>query len=206
MGRTRRLIGFIRQLLEGRNEQDPRPAWILESVEKVLSTWPADELARPSYDRKSKQRAEHVFAHLRRLYRYGFRLNVADDGWRLRQFFADGTIYRPEGYSSESAALLADMSEDDGTDTKKPMQAGQCRIARAKPVLKALGFPDLESANADAIQFAAFGEERWIFIDSRPELFRLEAAAAVAARLARDESNVRTEPRSRLSRGEGPPP
>jgi hypothetical protein len=51
-------------------------------------------------------------------------------------------------------------------------------------VLKALGFPDLDSSDSFAIQFAWSKSERWIFIDSRPELFRRETAAGLAEKMA----------------------
>ncbi|CAN5686520.1 hypothetical protein BH10BDE1_BH10BDE1_00800 [soil metagenome] len=204
MGRTRRLeifarlsdtLNFVRTLLEGRHEETLRSPWILDSLEKVITMWP------PMVHGQSD--GDTTFAHLRRLYRYGFRLTIAKnsknakDGLRLRQFFADGEIYRPEGYSQDSAALLADLAHL--AQETNPLRPGQCRIARARPVLKALGFPDLDSPDSFAIQFAWPKSERWIFIDSRPELFRRETASGLALKLASSSAIAVVE-----SRDEGP--
>jgi hypothetical protein len=141
-----------------------------------------------------------VFAHLRRLYRYGFRLTVAKDGLRLRQFFADGEIYRPEGYSRDSRALLADLQHM--AQGESPLRIGQCRVARARLVLKALGFPDLDSTDSFAVQFAWSDSERWIFICSRPEVFRRETASVLAAKFA---TLFRAKPETNfVAREEGP--
>ena len=187
MGRIASALSFIRHLLEGKKEERGRTPWLLDSFEKVLLMWP--ELESLEYEpgsRRSKSASEKypvadvanvTFAHLRRLYRYGFRLTVSKDGLRIRQFFADGELYRPEGYRHESEALLADLAPHN-------LVVGQCRAARAKPVLKALGFLDLDTPDSYAIQFAALAGERWIFIDSRPEVFRRETSAKVAAKLA----------------------
>jgi hypothetical protein len=171
-------LHFLRRLLEGQREESLRPPWMLDTLEKVLAMWPVAPHAQVT----GQLNTESTFAHLRRLYRYGFRLTVAKDGLRLRQFFADGQIYRPEGYSRDSVELLADLQHL--AKEKNPLKPGQCRVARARPVLNALGFPDLDSAESYAVQFAWSKTERWIFIDSRPELFRRETAAGLAAKLA----------------------
>lgn len=171
MGRITSALNFIRHLLEGKKEDQGRAPWMLDSFEKVSVMWPDVQSG------DSKSAADATFVHLRRLYRYGFRLTLAKDGLRIRQFFADGELYRPEGYRQESEALLADLAHHN-------LVIGQCRAARAKPVLKALGFLDLDTSESYAIQFAALGGERWIFIDARPEVFRRETAAKVAAKLS----------------------
>ncbi len=201
MGRSGRLIrifSFVRHLLEGRREDtaDHSP-WILDNLQKVLLMWPVPDAVAASPQKESafvarkkavknaalaNSTGDATFAHLRRLFRYGFRLSVKKDGLRLRQFFADGEMYRPEGYSRESVDLLTDLAHL--ANEQSALRVGQCRVARAKPVLKALGFPDLDSAESFALQFAGLNGERWIFIDSRPELFRREIAAALAAKLA----------------------
>ncbi len=190
MGRAGRLdifapfrdaLGFIRNLLEGHRDHESRSPWLLDDLEKVLAMWPATGETRPA-----KPQGEEIFQYMRRLFRYGFRLSVPrdgeDDGLRLRQFFADGELYRPEGYSRESRALIAELSHL--AQEKNALLPGQCRVARARPVLKALGFPDLDSPDSFAIQFAWDANERWIFIDSRPEVFRREIAAALAKKFA----------------------
>jgi hypothetical protein len=201
MGRSRRiarLFGFVRHLLEGKRDLSIESPWALDSLQKVLVMWPEPESILSTSDRKhgafvarkkavrnaavAKSTADATFVHLRRLFRYGFRLTVKKDGLRMRQFFADGEIYRPEGYSRESSELIADLAHI--ANEQNTLRVGQCRVARAKPVLNALGFPDLDSAESFALQFAGLCGERWIFIDSRPELFRREIAAALAAKLA----------------------
>lgn len=196
MGRFSDALTFIRNLLEGKREETARSPWILDSLEKVMLMWPSVEtLVSASAVRArspkaqtaaAKEAGDAIFVHLRRLFRFGFRLSVDVDGLRLRRFFADGELYRPEGYSETSNALLADL-----TGEKNPLRVGQCRVARAQPVLNALGFPDLDTNDSYAIQFAWVGDERWIFIDSRPELFRREIAAAIAAKLAEVENRLK---------------
>lgn len=181
MGRITAAISFVRHLLEGKKDEQERAPWMLDGLEKVLSMWPEPELAEQGAKSSKKshevEAANLTFAHLRRLYRYGFRLTISGDGMRIRQFFADGELYRPEGYHKESEALLADLAHHN-------LVVGQCRAARAKPVLKALGFLNLDTPESYAIQFAALAGERWIFIDSRPEVFRRETSAKIAAKLS----------------------
>lgn len=224
MGRASRLKNvfvFIRHLLEGkRDETQNHSFWHLDSLEKVLSMWPQLPPKSPADDLKKLSKngtqvgavSDAAFLHLRRLYRYGFRLSVTNGDMRLRQFFADGELYRPEGYARESTELIADLAHL--ANEKNALKVGQCRVARAKPVLRALGFPDLDSAESFAVQFAGLGGERWIFIDSRPEVFRRETAAAIAAKLAEVDTLMdarisyqaepRPDSRSRRDRDDGP--
>lgn len=198
MGRITDGLNFIRQLLEGKREETPRSTWMLDSLEKVMLMWPTLEnlnvvkavrtrgpdsgRGRKAQMLATKEMGDAIFAHMRRLFHYGFRLSVDVDGLRLRQFFADGEVYRPEGYSHESVALIAHLAKE-----KNPLKIGQCRIAPAGPVLRALGFASLDTKDAYAIQFAWPGDERWVFVDSRPEIFRREIAASVAAKLTETE-------------------
>lgn len=222
MGRSSRIVrlfGFVRHLLEGSGQDDSRndSPWMRDNLQKVLSMWPVVEELKPSGTesafgaRKKAVRnaaitmatADATFSHLRRLFRYGFRLSVEQGQLRLRLFFADGKMYRPEGYSRESQELIADLAHL-ANGSGESLRVGQCRIARAKPVLRALGFPDLDSEDSFALQFAAVGSERWIFIDSRPELFRREIAAALAAKFAESESALNAKIEYRLESDEGP--
>ena len=175
MGRARRLdpkkswskfVGLFSGLMEGRSEESP--IWHLDSVDKVILMWPKSD--------------EATFSHLSRLYRYGFRLRAESRGLSLFEFFADGEIYRPEIRSSKINTLPQNLvASSEGTSSLRP---GQCRTGRAKPVLEALGFPELDTAESHAVQFAGVGGESWIFIDTRPDLFRREVSATVAAQLA----------------------
>lgn len=198
VGRISDGLNFVRQLLEGKREERERPVWLLDSLEKVMLMWPTLEsvvpelretsktnrgrASRKTQEAVTKAMGDAIFAHLRRLFRCGFRTSVDVDGLRLRQFFSDGEVYRPDGYSSESVALIAHMAKE-----KSPLRIGQCRVAPAGPVLRALGFADLAKKDSYAIQFAWVGDERWVFVCERPELFRREIAATVAAKLTETE-------------------
>lgn len=184
MGRITDAVKFLRSLLEGRQDEHARAPWLLDDIEKVMKMWP--EASVKSGDARNADEAGKVFFHLRRLYRYGFRLSVSNDGLRLRQFFADGEVYRPEGYRHDSEALLANVSG-------RTLEVGQCRAAPAESVLKALGFAGLDKKDSSAIQFGAPNSERWIFIDSRPEVFRRQTASQVAEKLL--EIKTRLKPR-----------
>lgn len=182
MGRSSRLsrfFGFVRQLLDGkRSDADARSPWRLDDWQKVVVMWPTIEL-------QSTEKSEATFAHLRRLFRYGFRLSAVNEAMWLREFFVDGEIYRPDSFSRESQQLIPELASL--ASKEQPLRRGQCRVAPAKPVLKALGFSEFDSAESFALQFVGLDDERWIFIDSRPELFRREIAAALAAKLAQNE-------------------
>ncbi len=199
MGRTSRLgrlIDLVRGLLEGNREEDLlRPHWHLDSLEKCLAMWPEIPITKNSA--AMGVTGDVVFAHLRRLYRFGFRLSsdqksgtkgIAGRDLRLRQFFADGEMYRPEGYSRGSSALIANFAHL--ADSGNALRVGQCRVAKAGPVLRALGFPKLDGADAFAIQYGGIGLEHWIFIDSRPDIFRRETSAAIAKKLGEVEARL----------------
>lgn len=182
MGRISNTLNFLRSLLDGRQDENSRAPWFLDDIEKVLKMWPEGSLKLG--EARIQDEAAQVFFHLRRLYRYGFRLSVSADGLRLRQFFADGEVYRPEGYRHDSAALLADVSGP-------RIEVGQCRAALAKPVLKALGFSEFNEKDSYAVQFGAPNEERWIFLDSRPEVFRRQIAWQIAEKLLEIENRLK---------------
>ncbi len=181
MGRITDAVNFLRSLLDGRQDEHARAPWLLDDIEKVLKMWPEPSLK--SSDLRAADEAGRVFFHLRRLYRYGFRLSVSSDGLRLRQFFADGEVYRPEGYRHDSEVLLAHVSG-------RAMEVGPCRSAPADSVLKALGFSGLDKKDSSAIQFGAPNSERWIFIDSRPDVFRRQVASQIAEKLLEIETRL----------------
>lgn len=196
MGRARRLdwrrsvsrvVGLFRSLMEGRSEDVPN--WTVDSIDKVLLMWPTS--------------TEATFFHLSRLYRYGFRLKATAESdskdLSLYEFFADGEIYRPDAGSLKRRSLSVNLGSKG--ETSGPLQLGQCRMGRAKPVLEALGFSELDTSESSAIQFAGVGGESWIFIDTRPDLFRREVSLTVAARLA--EKTVRPV-KPKRARDEGP--
>lgn len=181
-----KVVGLFRGLMEGRTEDVPR--WNVDSIEKVILMWPSQ--------------GEASFAHLSRLYRYGFRLKPegkfegkpAQQGLSLYQFFADGEFYRPEAGSGKYKSLRVDLvAKGDGS---APLRLGQCRMGRAKPILEALGFSEFDTTESYAVQFAGVGGESWIFIDTRPAVFRREVSTAIAAKLAAKSTEVDQGPAS----------